>query len=94
MDVLFWNTVVSQECSSRYSNLEHSGQTGVQWWMFQSGTQRSIRSAVFNVLYRNTAVDQECSGGCSNLEHSCQTNRRAEVEILIFNTVVKQESSC
>ena len=32
MDVLFWNTVVSQECSSRYSNLEHSGQTGEQWF--------------------------------------------------------------
>ena len=53
VDVLFWNKVVNQECSSQYSNLEHSGQTGVQWWMFQSGTQLSNK--------------QEGRGGNSNL---------------------------
>ena len=39
VDVPFWNKVVNQECSSQYFNLEHSGQTGVQWLMYFSGTQ-------------------------------------------------------
>ena len=39
VDVLFWNIVVNQECSGQCSNLEHRGQTGVQWLMHFSGTQ-------------------------------------------------------
>ena len=34
VDVLFWNTVVNQECSGGSYNLECSGQSGVQWLMF------------------------------------------------------------
>ena len=62
VNVLIWNTAVDQECSGYCSNLEHSGQSEVQWPMFYSGTQWSIGSAVVNVLIWNTAVKQECSG--------------------------------
>ena len=39
VDVNIWNIVVNPECSSQYYNLEHSGQSGVQWLMYFSGTQ-------------------------------------------------------
>ena len=62
VDILFWNKVVNQECSSRCFNLEHRGQTGLQWLMYFSGTQQSIRSTVVDVIIWNTEVKQECSG--------------------------------
>ena len=48
-DVLFWYTAVNQ----------HSGQSGVKWLMFYSGTQQSIRIIVVNVLFWNTVANQE-----------------------------------
>ena len=51
VDVLFWNTTVNQECSGQCSILEHSGQSRVQWLMFYSETQQSIRSEVVGVLF-------------------------------------------
>ena len=62
VDVLLWNTVVSQKCSSQCSNLEHRSQTGGQWLMYFYGTQQSIRNAVVDVLFWNTVVKQQCSG--------------------------------
>ena len=73
VDVLFWNTVVNQECSGRCTFLEHSNQSKIQWSILYSGTQWSIRSAMVDVLFWNTVVNQECSDQCSNLEHRGQT---------------------
>ena len=59
VDDLFWNAVVNQDYSGVCSILEHSSHSGLQWLMFYSGTQRSIRSEVVDVLFCNTAVNQE-----------------------------------
>ena len=34
VDVIIWNTEVKQECNGGCSNLEHRGQSEMQWLMF------------------------------------------------------------
>ena len=51
VNVLFWNTVVNQDCSGQCSFLKQSGQSEMKWLVLYPETQQSIRIAVVDVLF-------------------------------------------